>query len=269
VYRGLLRACHPEPALAVTVIATVLAVVVGRGATGVAVVTATVLATQLCIGWSNDWLDAERDALVGRSDKPVASGQVSRRAVGLAALVAGVLSVPLALLSRWPAAVAILIALVGGLAYNWPLKFTAASPVPYLISFGALPGYVVLGRPAAPPWWLVTAGALLGGGAHFANVLPDLADDARTGVHGLPHRLGATGSSAVGAVLLLAATAVLVFGPPGPPSWAGLATLAAAVVVPMIGWYAARRGGFRAIFRAVIAVAVADVVLLLVSGTGV
>ena len=34
------------------------------------------------------------------------------------------------------------------------------------------------------------AAAALGSAAHFVNVLPDLADDAATGVHGLPHRLG-------------------------------------------------------------------------------
>ena len=54
-----------------------------------------------------------------------------------------------------------------------------------------------------------------GAGAHFANVLPDLDDDARTGVRGLPHRLGAARSAVAAAGLLLAATVTLVFGPPG------------------------------------------------------
>ena len=116
--------------------------------------------------------------------------------------------------------------------------------------------------------WLVAAGALLGGGAHFANVLPDLADDAATGVRGLPHRLGATGSSVAAAVLLLAATLTLVLGPAGPPSWAGWAAAAAAVVVLPLGWYAATRATGRrvAMFRAVIVVALIDVLLLIFSG---
>jgi len=126
----------------------------------------------------------------------------------------------------------------------------------------ALPGH------PAPPAWLVAAGALLGGGAHFANVLPDLADDAATGVRGLPHRLGATGSTIAAAVLLLGATLTLVFGPAGPPSWAGWSATAAAVVVLPLGWYAARRAEGRrvAMFRAVIVVALIDVVLLIFSG---
>jgi 4-hydroxybenzoate polyprenyltransferase len=263
--RGLLRACHPEPTLAVTVVATLLAVLVGRHLPGVLAVAATVLASQLAVGWSNDWLDAGRDALVGRTDKPVASGQVSRRTVGIAAVLAGVGMVPLALLSGPVPAAVMVLGLLAGLAYNWPLKFTLASPVPYLVGFGCLVAFVT----RTPPWWLVVAAALLGAGAHFVNVLPDLADDAATGVRGLPQRLGPTGSWIAGGGLLRAATVVLVFGRAGPPSPAGLVTLTLAVVLLPIGWYLSQRVGSRAAFRTVLLVALADVVLLLVSGTGV
>ncbi len=264
----LLRSAHPEPAAAVTAVAALLAVVVGRGPGGTAAVAATLGASQLCVGWTNDWLDAERDAAVGRRDKPVAAGRVGRRAVALAAVVAGLAVVPLALLSGGRAAAVAALGLVSGLAYNWPLKFTPLSPLPYAVSFAALPAFVVLGRPAVPPWWMVAAGALLGGGAHFVNVLPDLSDDARTGVRGLPQRLGATGSWLAGGTLLLAATTVLVFAPAGAPSWVAVAILAVAVVALPTGWYLSRRPGSRAAFRAVLVVALADVVLLLISGTG-
>jgi 4-hydroxybenzoate polyprenyltransferase len=264
----LLRSAHPEPAAAVTAIAALLAVVVGRGPGGVAAVAATLAASQLCVGWTNDWLDAERDAQVGRADKPIAAGRISRRAVGVAAVVAGLAVVPLALLSGPPAAAAATLGFVSGLAYDWPLKFTVASPLPYVVSFGTLPAFVVLGKPATPPWWMIVAAALLGGGAHFVNVLPDLADDARTGVRGLPQRLGATGSWLAGGALLLAATALLAIAPKGSPSWTSLSILVAAAVALPIGWYASRRPGSRGAFRAVLLVALADVVLLLISGTG-
>jgi protoheme IX farnesyltransferase len=265
---GLLRACHPEPTAAVTLATALLAVVVGRGAAGAAAAAVAILASQLCVGWNNDWLDAERDARSARRDKPIPSGQVSRRTVGVAAAVAGPATVALGLLSGWPAALAVTVALAGGLAYNWPLKGTIASPVPYLVSFGCLTAFVVLGLPGAPlpPWWLFVAAAALGGGAHFANVLPDLEDDLRTGVRGLPHLLGPNGSWLAACGLLGAATAVLVFGPPGRPSRVALVVLAVAVVVLPIGWYASRRLGSRAAFRAVLVIAVADVVLLLLSG---
>ncbi|GIG56485.1 membrane protein [Longispora fulva] len=261
----LIRACHPEPTLAVTLVTALLAVNVGLSWSGVAAVAVAMLASQLSVGWGNDWLDADRDARVGRTDKPVAAGQVSRRTVGVAALVAGVATVPLALLSGWRAGVVLTVALVSAWSYNWPLKRTVLSPVPYLVSFAALPAFVVSALPATPPWWLMTAGALLGFGAHFANALPDLADDAATGVRGLPHRLGAAGSRVLAALGLFAASAVLAFGPPGPPTWFGWAVTATAAVVLSIGLYAGRAPGSRAAFRAVLVVALADVVLLLVS----
>ena len=250
-----------------------LAIGAGHSAWGVAGVAAAIGATQLSVGWVNDWLDAERDRVTGRTDKPVAAGAVSRRTVGISGLIAA-LAVPVLGLPFGVAAT-VCITLVGvfALLYDWPLKSTPLSVVPYLVAFGLMPAFVVLALPGHPwpPAWLVAAGALLGGGAHFANVLPDLADDAATGVVGLPHRLGAAGSQLAAGGLLLAATLTLVFGPPGPPSWPGLSAAAAAVVVLPLGWYAgsreAARGARRvAMFRSVILVALIDVLLLVLSG---
>jgi heme o synthase len=270
---GLIRASHPEPAAVVTATAALLAWGVGHRPGAVIGIAATVLASQLAIGWLNDWLDAERDALVRRRDKPVAAGAISRRTVGLVGLLATLCTPLLALTLGWAAAACATVALVSALLYNWPLKATPVSVLPYALSFGLLPAFVVLALPGtpAPPIWLVAAGALLGAGAHFANVLPDLEDDRRTGVRGLPHRIGAGWSAGAAAALLLAATVALVTGPAGPPSWAGLAAVAAAVVVLPLGWHAGRaaagRGGRPvAVFRAVMLIAVIDVVLLIFSG---
>jgi 4-hydroxybenzoate polyprenyltransferase len=267
---ALLKSSHPEPGAAVTVAMTLLAIGAGHRGWSIVGVFAAVAATQLSVGWVNDWLDADRDRTAGRRDKPVASGAVSRRTVGIAGLLAS-LAIPfLGLPFGGAATVCITLVGVFALLYDWPLKSTPLSIVPYLVAFGLLPAFVILALPGspAPPAWLVAAGALLGGGAHFANVLPDLADDAATGVRGLPHRIGATGSTVAAALLLLAATLTLVFGPPGPPSWAGIAAAAAAVVVLPIGWYAARRARGRpvAMFRAVIVVALIDILLLIASG---
>ncbi|HEY0641171.1 MAG TPA: UbiA family prenyltransferase, partial [Pseudonocardiaceae bacterium] len=187
---ALVLACHPQPTAAVTAVAAGLAVTTGRPAAQVLGVAGTVLAGQLSVGWLNDLLDADRDAAVGRPDKPVAAGAVSRRTVLAATLLAAAAAIGLSLLSGWPAAAAHTAALVSAWAYDLGVKATVWSPVPYLVSFGLLPAFVVLGLPAAPPAWLVAAGALLGCAAHFANVLPDLDDDLATGVRGLPHRWG-------------------------------------------------------------------------------
>jgi heme o synthase len=267
---ALLRSAHPEPGGAVTVAMTLLAIGVGHRGWGIAGVAAAVAATQLSVGWVNDWLDADRDRVAGRRDKPVASGEVSRRTVGIAGLISS-LAIPFLGLPFGVAAT-VCITLVGvfALLYDWPLKSTPLSVVPYLVAFALLPAFVVVALPGhpTPPAWLVVAGGLLGGGAHFANVLPDLADDAATGVRGLPHRIGATGSTLAAALLLLAATLTLVVGPPGPPSWAGIAAALVAAVVLPAGWYAARgaRGRPVAMFRAVIVVALIDVLLLIASG---
>ncbi|MFI9528138.1 UbiA family prenyltransferase [Micromonospora rosaria] len=270
---GLVKASHPEPTAAVTLVAGLLAWGVGHRSAGIVAVAATVGASQLATGWANDALDAGRDDAVGRTDKPVAAGTVSRRTVALAALLAAVATPLLALTTNPTAAVWATAGLVSALLYDWPLKSTPVSVLPYAFSFGTLPAFVVLALPGAPtpPLWLVAAAACLGAGAHFANVLPDLADDARTGVRGLPHRLGPTGSRLAAAGLLLVATGVLVLGPPGPPSALGLAAVLTAAVVPPLSWYGGRlvgRSSTRpvAAFRAVLLVALIDVALLVASG---
>ncbi|GIF09106.1 UbiA family prenyltransferase [Actinoplanes siamensis] len=268
--RALIRSSHPEPGAAVTAAMTLLALGAGHRGRSLLCVALAVAFSQLAVGWVNDWLDADRDSRTGRRDKPIARGAVSRRTVGVSGFIAA-LAAPAAAIPLGPAAtVTIAVATLFGLLYDWPLKSTPFSVLPYLVAFGLLPVFVVIALPGhpAPPLWLVAAGALLGAGAHFANVLPDLDDDAATGVHGLPHRVGAGGSRLAAAALLLGATVTLVLGPPGAPSWSGWAAGATAVVVLPIGWYAATRSRGRpvALFRAVIVVALIDVVLLILSG---
>ncbi|MGB9375931.1 MAG: UbiA family prenyltransferase [Mycobacteriales bacterium] len=265
---ALVRACHPEPTAAVTVISGALAASTGRDLRGVAAVVAAVLAGQLSVGWCNDYVDRDRDRRSARADKPVVRGDVGARTVGAAAVLALLLCVPLSLLSGLLPGSLHILAVLSAWAYDLRLKSTAVSVVPYAVSFGLLPAFIVLGRPGSHgvPAWLVTAGALLGAGAHFANVLPDLDDDLRTGIRGLPHRLGAPASRAMAALLLLAASVVLAVGPPGPPGWAGYAAPAVAAAALVAGLLLSRRDASRAMFRAVLVVALIDVALLLWRG---
>lgn len=230
---ALLRAAHPVPTVAVTAVGTVLAVVVGRDAWGVLLVAAAVLAGQVSIGWLNDALDAGRDAAAGRPDKPVATGAVPVRAVAVACAVAAVVCVPLSFASGLLAGAVHLVAVAAGWAYDLGVKATRWSVVPYLAGFGLLPVFVVLGLPGAPfpPWWLPAAAALMGAGGHFANVLPDLADDAATGVRGLPHRLGAPAGWAAAGLLLLAAAVLLAVVAPLPAVLAWAAPVVGALVL--------------------------------------
>jgi 4-hydroxybenzoate polyprenyltransferase len=251
----------------VTAVTAALAVTTGRAAKGVLLVGGAVFAGQLSIGWLNDCLDADRDLRVGRSDKPVAAGVLPRRTVGTAAAIAAVACVPLSLGSGRRAGTVHLVAVASGWAYDLGGKSGRASALPYLVSFGSLPVFVVLAAPGGPwpPWWLPSAGAALGAGAHFANALPDLDDDIATGVAGLPHRLGATGSRFAVAALLGTASVLLAVGLPITPGLAALAPLGAGTVLGA-GFLAARRTGSRAAFRAVMIVALLDVAMLLAAG---
>ncbi|WP_461008832.1 UbiA family prenyltransferase [Streptomyces capparidis] len=230
--RGLPAACHPLPTAAVTVLTTALAAACGHSPPGLALVGLAVLAGQLSIGWSNDWLDARRDLAAGRADKPLVTGRADPRAVGRASGAALAACVLLSAATGPLAALVHLFGVAGGWLYNLGLKRTVWSWLGYAMGFGALPAFVVLALPGSPrpAWWLVAVGALLGLGAHFANVLPDIADDLATGVRGLPQRLGPAGVCLAAPVPMVTAVAVLAFAPPGPAGtadWAAVAVSAA------------------------------------------
>jgi len=263
VTAGLARASHPGPTVAVTLLTGLLAVAAGSSpGEGVVVVTA-VAAGQLTIGWSNDLIDADRDRAAGRVDKPVASGQLAPGLVRWALAAALVLAVALSLLAGWRAAVVHLVLVVGsGWAYNLGLKSTLWSWVPYAVAFGTLPAWVWLAVGAGwtwPPVWMIVVGALLGVGAHLLNALPDLDEDGRTGIRGLPHRLGARRTRLIAPLLLLVASALVVWAPGEPvPGWAWLA-LALCVGLAVVAW----TGRGRAPFVAAMALALVNVAGLL------
>ena len=257
---ALLGASHPGPAFAVTLLAGLLAGAVGLGPARIVLVVAAVLTGQLSIGWSNDLVDLARDRAVARADKPLVDGRVAERTVRLACGLAVVATVPLSLACGWLAGAVHLVCVAAGWAYNLGVKATAWSWLPYAVAFGGLPVFVSLtdNSDQAPPVWLPLAGALLGVGAHFVNVLPDLADDAATGVRGLPHRLGARWSPVVAAVVLVTAAVVIVVGAPVD---SGAVALGALVVTAGLAAVALFAHG-RAPFRAAIAMALVDVAML-------
>jgi 4-hydroxybenzoate polyprenyltransferase len=267
--RGLALSCHPIPTLAVTTISGGLAALADvRLGTAVLLVLA-VFAGQLSIGWSNDRIDAGRDREVQRSDKPAAAGELPLGVVTVAAAGALVAAIALSLTLGYRAGAAALVVVACGWAYNLGLKATALSWLPYAIAFGTLPAIATLAAPAhrLPALWAIAAGALLGVAAHFGNVLPDLATDARTGVRGLPHRMGARASMIAGPVLLLAATASIVFGPAGRIGAARVFAMvfAAALAALAIG-SGLRHPNGRVFFLATVLVAIADVALFGLSG---
>ncbi|WP_218221210.1 UbiA family prenyltransferase [Nesterenkonia sp. Act20] len=203
--RGLWGSTHPGPTLVVTVLAAALSVAAGLSLGRIVLLALAVFAGQLSVGLSNDALDAGRDRAVGRTDKPIARGDISLRT----AWVAAVLAVVLALALSAPLGLGMLAAhgifLASAWSYNAGLKATPISILPFILGFGAFPTFATFAAhdpQLAAPWALLAGGAL-GAAIHLTNVLPDLDDDARTGISGLPHRLGARPSAALAAAAVL------------------------------------------------------------------
>lgn len=273
--RGLALACHPGPALVVTVVAVLLGVAVGYSPWRAVLLGAAMLTGQLSVGWSNDAIDAPRDSRVARSDKPVAMGLVSRRAVAIAAAVALLCALLFTLLLGVAALVAHAIALASAWSYNAWLKRTLASIVPYVVSFGILPAIVTLGLPTPqwPAWWVIVAGGLLGAAAHVTNVLPDLDTDRETGVRGFGHVLGARAGGVFSFVVLalagidIALGASAIGGLTGPPVAIAIAAAVLTVLIAVAGIVLTLRGvRSRWLMRLVMASAVIIVIGLIAAG---
>jgi 4-hydroxybenzoate polyprenyltransferase len=266
---GLVRACHPAPTVAVTAFATVLGVVAGNQPATCVLLAAAILCGQLSIGWSNDRIDAVRDATAHRADKPVATGSLPAHVLDLAIALAVTAVIPLSLLLGWRAGLTHLAAVGCGWAYNVRLKSSWWSWLPYAAAFGALPAIATLALPAPrlPGGWAVAGAALLGVSAHLGNALPDLDDDHRTGVRGLPHHLDARGSLLLAAVLSALATTIIVLGPHRPVGAFGSLALALAGLALVAG---ARLATTRPVspvsFYGVMAMAALNLVLLLARG---
>lgn len=253
---GLWASSHPGPTVVVTALAVALSVAAGLDIWRIMLLSAAVCAGQLSVGISNDALDAGRDRSVGRSDKPVARGEISTRTAWTAAagclLLALLLSAPLGLGLLGAHAVA----LASAWSYNAGLKAGPLSAAPFILSFGLFPSFATLSasEPQLAAPWAWFAGGALGAATHLTNVLPDLDDDARTGIRGLPHRVGRRPSASLAAAAVLLGAIAVTIGPsegrvPEVPavSWWFFGPVVAVVLTTLGLTFAGRSG--RVLFR--------------------
>lgn len=237
VIAALWRSTHPGPSVVVTLVAVTLGIATGLEPWRIAVLGLAILFGQLSVGISNDAIDAPRDTRTGRTDKPIARGDVSLRVAWVAASGCVVLALVLSCVLSWQMGLAHLIALGSAWAYNAGLKSTPISVLPFIVSFGLLPSLVTLSAspPSVAAGWAWVAGAALGVAIHLTNVLPDLEDDVQTGVRGLPHRLGRRASAVIAAVALVVGAVAVLLGPGitlfGAIAFAGVVVIAAAGLV--------------------------------------
>jgi 4-hydroxybenzoate polyprenyltransferase len=205
--RGWIGASHPFP-LAAVVALTALAGVASTdgspdwGRLGLALL--AMLASQLAIGWSNDYLDRDADA-VFQPSKPVAMGLVDARwmpaAIAIALIVSLLAGIALGLV---PLAF-LLIGTAAGLAYNAGVKATRFSFLPFVVALGVLPPFVwsALNVYRDELLGLYLVATPLAPAAHLANILPDFETDRAQGRRTLAVALGRARAFAILAGCLL------------------------------------------------------------------
>ncbi len=262
---GLLKSTHPIPSFAVATFTLLLAIGYEMPLERLIPVGLGILFQQFSVGLSNDWLDYERDKLVGRKDKPIIRFEVSAKLVRNASLISAVNALVAATSLGWEVLLTMVAMLVVGWSYNIGLKSTALSALPYAVGFGIVPIFVTVSLETAqlPLWWFMLAAGLLGVAAHFANALPDLIDDRETGVRALPHILGQkvsalaiSGAAALASLLVVTQSASL-----NPVlAWVGFG-LTMGLVIPA-SLLALRPKPPRVIFHLLIAASFINVVLL-------
>jgi 4-hydroxybenzoate polyprenyltransferase len=207
-----LRAAHFGPTVIVTTITFLLALSQYSLIDSLRVAIA-IFAGQLVVGWSNDFIDAPLDIAAHRSKKPIVSKEINpeqlKKSIFGALFVALILSLfsPLGLTGTLIHFLGILSATI----YNFKLKPTILSPLPFIVSFGALPWAIYLPAGNQPPLWLFIDFMLIAVAFHFFNVLKDFQWDINQGVLGLPQRLGRNASLIISISLVVSAVLVLIF----------------------------------------------------------
>lgn len=263
--RALWGATHPGPSLVVTVLSLALGLATGLEPWRLVVLVLAVFAGQVSVGLSNDAIDLFRDATVGRSDKPLVRGDTRVRTAWITAFGSLAVAVVLSAVLGWGMLIAHVIALASAWSYNAGLKATPASLLPFIVSFGIFPSLPSLSAvdPQPAAIWATFAGAALGAAVHLTNVLPDLDDDRRTGVRGLPHRIGPAASVVLAVAGTVVAAVAVLFGSiaGGAPAaamipFAVLVVLVAAAVLTRMRRHGPDRTGFRLVMTAALVLAV-------------
>jgi len=172
-----------------------------------------IFAGQLVVGWSNDFIDAPLDIAAHRTKKPIVSKEINPEQLKKSILVALFVALILSLFSPLGLTGTLIhfLGILSATFYNLKLKSTIISPLPYIVSFGALPWAIYLPAGNQPPLWLFIDFMLIAVAFHFFNVLKDFQWDINQGVLGLPQRLGRNASLVISISLVISAILVLIF----------------------------------------------------------
>ena len=199
---GLLKASHFGPTLLVVAITCILSLTQFSIRDSIFIAFAILLG-QFVVGWSNDLIDFPRDKAAGRIKKPLVAGTITEEALRISLGIALPSALIVSLMSPLGVSGTAIhfIGLLSATAYNFKLKSTLLSVVPYIVSFGALPWAIYVASGNTPPTWIVLGFILFASAFHFLNVIKDLEADIDQKVMGLPQVLGQKKSIAVAALL--------------------------------------------------------------------
>ncbi len=201
---GLLKASHFGPTVLVVTISFLLALSQFSAIKSFEIACA-ILAGQCVVGWTNDLLDYPLDLAAGRKKKPLVAGDISQSFLKTSIFIALIFALTLSLIGplSFKGTSIHALGIASATAYNFGLKKTLVSLLPYVISFGAMPWAVYVAAGSTPPAWLYLGFIAFASAFHFLNVLKDLNWDISQGVLGLPQRLGKRKSIAIAACLVL------------------------------------------------------------------
>jgi len=207
---GMAKATHFGPTVLVVTISFVLSITQLSFPKSFEIALA-ILAGQCVVGWTNDLIDHPRDSAAGRIKKPLVNQSVSRRQLHVGIVTALTSAILLSFLGPLGVKGGSLhmLGLASATLYNFGLKSTWISPIPYAISFGAMPWAIYLATGKHPPVWLYVDFALVSVAFHFLNVIKDLDWDRTQAVMGLPQRIGKHWSAIISGILIIAALILL------------------------------------------------------------
>lgn len=203
---------HLPAALSVSAIVILTSWLYGVRGDDLLYVVFMIVSGQLSIGLSNNVFDARFDSLSGRTDKPIAAGNLSSFSVFGSALAFLAASIYFSL-SLSPAGWLHIAALGFGWMYNLILKRTPFSVLCYIGAFALIPIFASSLATSLLPHLLIIVGfGGVGGGLHFVDALKDYEYDNRSGINGSPNSLSKPTAKTVQAMLLLFGFAALFIG---------------------------------------------------------
>ena len=261
--QGFVRAAHPLPTIAVSLVTTAFAWSLGWVGWPLITVFTAILIGQLSVGWSNDAFDASLDAQVGRTSKPTVALNVSARALWIAAVCALLIAILLSwTVAGWLGGSFHEFAILMAWLYNIRLSRTVWSWLPYALAFGVMPAFLSFGFNDEPPTlWAVAVFAIIGVSAHLANAMPDADSDASAGVGGLVVHLRNRRSVVLCWLLLALGSGILAVVSFAAGAWMALLIAGAFISAVVLGTRSRHRAGM---FHALIAMVAVDTAALVV-----